>query len=99
MDKQTGYTPDIEMKMKRLFATLSEKDRRRYAAIEAAKLASGGIDAISSLFGLDAKTVRKGLTELELPDDPAASDFLANMRIVFDEHLPRWNYRAIAADA
>ena len=28
-----------------------------------------------------------------------ASDFLANMRIVFDKHLPRWNYRAIAADA
>jgi len=21
-----------------------------------------------------------------------AADFLANMRIVFDEHLPRWNY-------
>jgi hypothetical protein len=30
MRTQTGYTKDIEMKMKRLFATLSEKDRRRY---------------------------------------------------------------------
>jgi hypothetical protein len=28
-----------------------------------------------------------------------ASDFLENMRIVFDEHLSRWNYQAIAADA
>lgn len=27
-----------------------------------------------------------------------AADFLANMRIIFDEHLPRWNYRAIPAD-
>ena len=71
MSTQTGYTQDIERKMKRLFATLSEKDRRRYAAIEAAKLGSGGIDSISSLFGMDAKTVRRGLTELELPDDPA----------------------------
>lgn len=56
--------------MKRLFATLSEKDRRRYAAIEAVKL-GGGIGAISSLFDMDAKTVRQGLTELELADDPA----------------------------
>lgn len=73
MSTQTGYGQDLELKMKRLFATLSEKDRRRYAAIEAAKLGSGGISAISSLFGLDAKTVRRGLTELELADDPAQS--------------------------
>lgn len=57
--------------MKRLFATLSEKDRRRYAAVEAAKLGSGGVSAISSLFGLDVKTVRHGLMELALLDDPA----------------------------
>ena len=73
MSTQTSYTPDIELMMKRLFATLSEKDRRRYAAIEAAKLGSSGISAISSLFGLDAKTVRRGLTELALPVDPAPS--------------------------
>ena len=73
MSTQTSYTPDIELMMKRLYATLSEKDRRRYAALEAAKLGSGGISAISSLFGLDAKTVRRGLTELELVDDPVPS--------------------------
>ncbi|WP_029528436.1 hypothetical protein, partial [Polaromonas glacialis] len=71
MSTQTGYGQDIEVKMKRLFATLSEKDRRRYAAIEAAKLGSGGISVVSGLFGLDAKTVRRGLTELALPVDPA----------------------------
>ena len=27
-----------------------------------------------------------------------ASDFLANMRIIFDEDLPRWNYRATPGD-
>jgi hypothetical protein len=26
-----------------------------------------------------------------------AADFLENMRIIFDEHLPRWNYRATPA--
>ena len=71
MNTLTGYRQDIEVQMKRLFATLSEKDRRRYAAVEAAKLGASGISAISSLFGLDAKTVRRGLTELALPVDPA----------------------------
>ena len=59
--------------MQRLFAMLSEKDRRRYAAIESAKLNQGGIEYVSGLFGIDAKTVRRGLMELELQEDPAAS--------------------------
>jgi hypothetical protein len=65
-----GYEKDIELKMQRLFATLSEKDRRRYAAIEAAKLGRGGIEYVSGLFKLDPKTVRRGLRELEQVDDP-----------------------------
>jgi hypothetical protein len=69
----TGYEKSIELKMQRLFATLSEKDRRRYAGIEAAKLGHGGIDYVSGLFEMDPKTVRRGLMELELPDDPAQS--------------------------
>ena len=57
--------------MQRLFATLSEKDRRRYAGIEAAKLGHGGIEYVSEWFGIDPKTVRRGLMELEQTDDPA----------------------------
>lgn len=69
----TGYEKSIEIKMQRLFTTLSEKDRRRYAGIEAAKLGHGGIDYVSGLFDMDPKTVRRGLTELELTEDPAPS--------------------------
>jgi hypothetical protein len=68
-----GYEKSIEIKMQRLFATLSEKDRRRYAGIEAAKLGHGGIDYVSGLFDMDPKTVRRGLAELELTEDPAPS--------------------------
>lgn len=67
------YTSDIEIKMQRLFATLSEKDRRRYAGVESAKLTHGGLDYICDLFDIDPKTVRRGLTELELAEDPAQS--------------------------
>ena len=47
-----AYSVDVEAKMKRLFDWLSEKDRRRYAAVEAAKLGHGGIDYISRLLSL-----------------------------------------------
>jgi hypothetical protein len=66
-----GYETARELKMQRLFATLSEKDRRRYAAVEAAKLGHGGVGYIAQLFDIDPKTVRRGLRELEHPDDPA----------------------------
>jgi len=65
-----GYESAIELKMQRLFVTLSEKDRRRYAAIEAAKLGHGGIEYVSGLFAIDPKTVRRGLMELEQTDAP-----------------------------
>lgn len=68
----TGYTKDVEGKMQRLFGLLSEKDRRRYAAIEVAKLGHGGTDYVSRLFEIDPKTIRRGMTELDLSEDPAA---------------------------
>jgi hypothetical protein len=66
-----AYTREVEQKMKRFFDWLSEKDRRRYAAIEAAKLGHGGVEYITQLLGCDPKTVRQGLQELEEPSDPA----------------------------
>jgi hypothetical protein len=41
-----NYDNDIEIKMQRLFVTLSEINRQCYAGIEAAKLRHGGIDYI-----------------------------------------------------
>ena len=43
-----AYTPEIERMMKRLFDSLRENDRRRYAAIEATKLGHGGVDYIAT---------------------------------------------------
>jgi len=65
-----GYEKDIEIKMRRMFDSLSEKDRRRYAGIEAEKLGHGGIGYISELFDTDPKTVRRGKEELELTETP-----------------------------
>ena len=65
-----GYEKDIEIKMRRLFDRLSEKDRRRYAGIEAEKLGHGGTGYIAELFDIDPKTIRRGVEELELPVDP-----------------------------
>lgn len=64
-----AYPPDVERQMKELYGSLSEKDRRRYAAVEAAKLGYGGQTYIVQLFGCDYKTLRRGLEELETPPD------------------------------
>jgi hypothetical protein len=70
-----AYAADVERMMKRLFDSLKESDRRRYAAIEAAKLGHGGTEYIAGVLGCDPKTIRVGLGELEGEDDldPARS--------------------------
>jgi hypothetical protein len=61
---QSRYTVEIEESMKKFFESLSEKDRRRYAAIEAIKLGHGGQKYICEIFGCDPDTVKKGTEEL-----------------------------------
>jgi hypothetical protein len=67
-----GYSADIEGMMQRFFSWLSEKDRRRYAAVEAAKLGHGGVEYIARLLACDPKTIRQGLDDLQGEDDAAA---------------------------
>ncbi len=59
------YSADVERKMQRFFSWLSEKDRRRYAAVEAAKLGHGGIEYIARVLACDPKTIRQGLHDLK----------------------------------
>jgi hypothetical protein len=66
------YPVEMERMMRRLFQWLSEKDRRRYAAVEAAKFGHGGVEYIARLLGCDPKTIQQGREELERPEDPAA---------------------------
>ena len=66
------YAADVEQKMKRFFGWLSEKDRRRYAAVEAAKLGHGGVEYIAQVLECDPKTMRQGLRDLEEEEDAAA---------------------------
>lgn len=67
-----GYGIRVERMMKRLYQTLSEKDRRRYAAVEAAKLGHGGVEYVAGVLGCDPKTIGQGRLDLELEEDPAA---------------------------
>jgi hypothetical protein len=66
------YSAEIEEKMQRFFGWLSEQDRRRYAAVEAAKLGHGGIEYIAQVLACDPKTIRQGLLDLEKAGDGAA---------------------------
>ena len=65
------YPVSVKRHMKLLYESLSEKDRRRYAAVEAAKLGDGGVPYVAGLLGIDPKTIRQGEADLKnLPDVP-----------------------------
>jgi hypothetical protein len=58
--------------MRHFYESLSEKDGRRYAAIEAEKLGYGGATYIAELFGCDPKTIQRGAEDVDqLPIDEA----------------------------
>lgn len=64
------YSPEIEAMMRKWYHTLSEKDQRRYAAIEALKLGHGGKRYMAQVLGCSRNTVTEGIKELEdLPED------------------------------
>ncbi len=62
---QTPYAPEGEHLLRQYYQTLSEKDRRRFAAVEAATLGRGGISYISNVLGCDRQTIRVGMRELQ----------------------------------
>jgi hypothetical protein len=67
------YKPEVERYMRAFFESLSEKDRRRYAAVEAEKLGHGGVEYLSLILGCDGKTIRRGREDIEqLPHDQLA---------------------------
>ena len=59
------YEKTVEDRMKNFYDSLSEKDRRRYAAIEVMKLAYGAKQYIADLLDCDYKTIERGLSDLE----------------------------------
>jgi hypothetical protein len=65
-----AYDPTTEQAMRKFYGTLSEKDKRRYAAIEALKLGHGGIVYIANILGCHRTTITEGIKELQaLPDE------------------------------
>ena len=72
------YTEATERVMQKFYETLSEKDRRRYAAVEAQKLGYGGITYITRVLGCAQGTVSKGMRELE--ELPEGSRYEAQIR-------------------
>jgi hypothetical protein len=71
----TPYPVDIQLDMLTFFNSLREKDRRRYAAVEATKLGPEGVAYIAALLNIDPKTIRQGQKDLrDLPDVPTQRD-------------------------
>jgi hypothetical protein len=62
-----------EQNLRDFFTTLSEKDQRRFAAVEARQFGHGGIHYVAEVLGCSRRRIERGLVELDdLPHDPAA---------------------------
>jgi len=59
------YSEEIESEMVKFHNSLTEKHKRRYAALEAKKLGQGGIKYVSELLGCHRNTITEGKNELE----------------------------------
>lgn len=67
------YSPKIEEQMRGFHQSLGEKDRRRFAALEAARLGHGGIEYIAQVLDCSRRTIERAADELQqLPNDPVA---------------------------
>lgn len=56
---------EITAQMRKFYQSLSEKYRRRYAAIEVAKIGYSGISYISRILATDRNTISKGIKQLK----------------------------------
>ena len=63
---------ETEQKLRGFYSTLSEKDQRRFAGIQATQLGHGGIKYVAQVLGCSTRTIERGIAELDdLPNDPA----------------------------
>ncbi len=62
------YSPAIEAQMRLFSQRLSEKDRRRYAALEARQLGRGGLTYIARIFSCAQHPMAQGLHALVDPE-------------------------------
>lgn len=62
------YPQEIEKQMQKFYNSLSEKDRRGYAAIEANKLGYGADTYISNILNCHRKVISRGKEELNTED-------------------------------
>lgn len=67
------YDEMVERHMRLFYDSLSEKDRRRYAAVEAEKLGHGGVEYVAEVMKCHPSTVRQGREDIvQLPEDTAS---------------------------
>ena len=75
------YPAEVEKAMQVMYSSLRENDRRRYAAVEAAKLGHGGTDYIAGLLDCDPKTIRRGQRDLERLQALPLQDIAPSQRV------------------
>ncbi len=66
----TPFDEQLRRQTCNVYQTLSEKDRRRFAAVLARQLGRGGIAYVAKVLGCSTRTITRGIKELDsLPEE------------------------------
>ncbi len=93
------YSKDIERKMRQFADGLSEKDRRRFTRacqgviFHTLEVARQFMERAKTTTGL--RVTVSVLEKVYATGRKYAAGFKETMKIVFDDFLPKWNYRAL----
>jgi hypothetical protein len=68
IDTLESYDQITRQRMRHFYGTLSEVQRRAYAAVEAYKLGRGGVVFISRLLAISPETIKRGQRDLDSPE-------------------------------
>lgn len=61
--REDRFGPQVEQRLRDFYNTLSEKDQRRFAALEAMRLPYGGQQYIAEVLGCSRRTIARGIDE------------------------------------
>lgn len=101
--EKTQVIATIRRKYKTLQSRLNERTRRLWAATEAHAIGHGGIAIVQQAIGMDAKTIRKGLREMNDTDNGVTQGFWTEFYLLecflgVHNHVQKekWGYRLSA---
>lgn len=89
MSNREELISEIRARLKFADASMNERQRRQWAAVEATKIGRGGISIVSEALRMSPNTIKKGISEITSTDAEADSAEAPRIRRAGGGRKPR----------